>query len=161
MKGHTNKCCGNTQKLPDTPTTKRPLSPPPPPHQKISGHTTATTANNNKYNAKKEQQHVERKQRQEQHMQRQHPPQEATWTTTRRTASTTSTYVLALQYRHVGYRLAAGYINWNTQHDGDNGNHANHKAPTTARTANAIAHTSAQDQLTVNVVRKETKQITK
>ena len=40
-------------------------------------------------------------------------------------------------YRHVAHPLAASWINRNTQDDRDNSNHANHKAPTRARTAPA------------------------
>ena len=42
------------------------------------------------------------------------------------TAAATSTYILAPQNRPFAHRLAASYINRNTQHDRDTGNHASH-----------------------------------
>ena len=64
---------------------------------------------------------------------------DATWTTTTRTAATTATFPQIPRYRHVAHRLAASYMNRNTQHDRDDNNLANHKEPTTARTALATA----------------------
>ena len=74
-------------------------------------------------------------------------------TTTTRSAATISTDVLVPQSRHVAHRRAASCINHNRQHDRDSSNHANHKAPTPARTApaNAIAQTSAQNDLIVDL----------
>ena len=60
----------------------------------------------------------------------------ATWTTTTRTAAKTTSFPPVLQYRHVARRR-------NSQHDRDNSNLANNKAPTKARTAPA---TSLQTQ---------------
>ena len=63
----------------------------------------------------------------------------ATLTTTTRTTATTAPHPPHPLYKRVAHGLAASYVNRNTQHGRDLSNHANHKAPTTARTAPATA----------------------
>ena len=66
-------------------------------------------------------------------------------TTKARAAAATATCPPDPQCTHVAHRFAASYINRNTQHD-------RRKAPNGGRNfaANAIAQTSAQDEVTVD-----------
>ena len=72
--------------------------------------------------------------------------------------ATTTTYSLVPQYRHVAHRLAANSIKSNTQHDRTrhpSQGTDNSKNGARNRAANAIAQTSAQDEIAVNLFQKK------